>query len=124
MSRKRTAQNCSPFFSMGYRLRIRPDATSESLEIDLQDGTREDVLATLEREESLHAMRSLFEQALDPTEKQVMVLHFADEMALDSITRLLQLKNPSGARAYVVSAKRKLATAVQRWRAAGKRGGK
>jgi len=38
---------------------------------------------------------------------------------LDTITRLLGLANQSGAKAYIVSAKRKLARAVQQWKATG-----
>jgi hypothetical protein len=47
--------------------------------------------------------------ALDDTEKIVFTLHYGDEMPLDSITRMLGLENASGAKAYIVSAKRKLA---------------
>jgi RNA polymerase sigma-70 factor (ECF subfamily) len=100
---------------------VRPEQTSESLEIDIEDGLKESVLESLQREESLQSMRVLMEQTLDETEKKVMVLHFAEEIGLDAVTRLLELKNPSGARAYVVSAKRKLSAAVQRWKASEKR---
>jgi len=40
-------------------------------------------------------------------------------MSLDAITRLLKLDNASGAKAYIVSARRKLARATQRLRARG-----
>ena len=56
---------------------------------------------------------------LDDTERAVFTLHFGDEMPLAEITRLLRLDNPSGAKAYIVGAKRKLARAVSRLRAQG-----
>jgi RNA polymerase sigma-70 factor (ECF subfamily) len=54
---------------------------------------------------------------LDQTEKQVFTLHFAEEVPLDVITRMLNLQNASGAKAHLVSAKRKLDRAVKRWKA-------
>jgi hypothetical protein len=41
-----------------------------------------------------------------------MALHYGDEMTLDAITRLLALTNMSGAKAYIVSARRKLKAAA------------
>lgn len=61
--------------------------------------------------------RSILADALDETEQSVFLLHFVEELPLDSITRLLGLRNTSGAKAYIVSAKRKLNVAVRRWRA-------
>ena len=56
---------------------------------------------------------------LDDTERAVFVLHYGDDVPLDAITRTLQLRNTSGAKAYIVSAKRKLARAVKRIAARG-----
>jgi RNA polymerase sigma-70 factor (ECF subfamily) len=56
---------------------------------------------------------------LDRREQAVFTLHYGDEMTLDAITRLLRLDNASGAKAYIVSARRKLARAAQRVRARG-----
>lgn len=58
-------------------------------------------------------------QTLDDTERAVFVLHYGDDLPLDAITRTLQLTNSSGAKAYIVSAKRKLARAVKRIAARG-----
>jgi hypothetical protein len=55
------------------------------------------------------------DEVLDETEKRVMVLHYAHDMRLDAITAALGLTNTSGAKAYIVSAKRKLNAAVKRW---------
>lgn len=51
---------------------------------------------------------------LDDTERAVFVLHYGDDLPLGAVTRTLQLTNTSGAKAYIVSAKRKLARAVKR----------
>lgn len=58
-------------------------------------------------------------RTLDEDERTVFTLHFGEGASLDSITRLLGLTNPSGAKAHVVSAKRKIARAVERLRARG-----
>jgi hypothetical protein len=56
---------------------------------------------------------------LDQTEQVVFTLHYGDDMPLDTISRLLRLENTSGAKAYIVSAKRKLARAARRLRMRG-----
>jgi RNA polymerase sigma-70 factor (ECF subfamily) len=104
---------------------MRREETTEPHDLaQVEDEFRESVLDSLEHEEELKAMRTIMQQTLDETEQRVMVLHFAEEIGLDAITRLLDLNNPSGARAYVVSAKRKLSAAVQRWKAREKSGGR
>jgi RNA polymerase sigma-70 factor, ECF subfamily len=64
-------------------------------------------------------LREFLIATLEPLERRVFVLHYGDEMPLDAITRLLRLDNPSGAKAYIVSARRKLARATQRLRSRG-----
>ena len=64
-------------------------------------------------------VREFLAATLDPLERKVFTLHYGDEMPLDAITRLLRLDNASGAKASIVSARRKLAKAVQRLRARG-----
>ncbi len=71
----------------------------------------------LEIQDQLNYMRQLLNGKLDETERQVMTLHYGEEMTLDTISRLLNLRNTSGAKAYIVSAKRKLAAAVVHWNA-------
>lgn len=56
---------------------------------------------------------------LDDTERTVFTLHYGDDVPLEAITRLLRLDNPSGAKAYIVSARRKLARARERLHARG-----
>jgi RNA polymerase sigma-70 factor, ECF subfamily len=64
-------------------------------------------------------LHDFLRSSLDETERLVFTLHYGDEMPLDAITRLLKLENASGAKAQIVSARRKLARAVQRLRARG-----
>lgn len=61
--------------------------------------------------------RDILTESLDEREQTVFLLHFVEEMPLEAITRLLGLTNASGAKAYLVSARRKLNVAVRRWRA-------
>ena len=64
-------------------------------------------------------LMELLAATLDETERIVFTLHYGDDMPLATISRLLQLDNPSGAKAYIVSARRKLARAARRLRAKG-----
>ena len=75
--------------------------------------------SVMEREGSAKFVRELLNEALDETEKTVFTLHYGEELPLDSITRLLGLENQSGAKAYIVSAKRKLSRLVDRMKARG-----
>jgi len=71
----------------------------------------------LEQEGNTRLIQELVRGNLTELETQVFTLFYAEELPLDSITRLLKLDNASGAKAYIVSAKRKLARAVERWKA-------
>ena len=64
-------------------------------------------------------LREMLFTTLDRTERMVFTLHYGNDMPLDTITRMLALENASGAKAYIVSAKRKLARASGRMRARG-----
>jgi RNA polymerase sigma-70 factor (ECF subfamily) len=97
------------------RQRARGENMEEPLEEDTPAEDRFDL--RLEREQELRLMRELLQKSLDATEQAVMTLHYGEEMTLEVITRLLGLKNDSGAKAYIVSARRKLKTAVARWQA-------
>jgi RNA polymerase sigma-70 factor, ECF subfamily len=79
----------------------------------------ETAYSAMERESSAKLVRTLLAEALDETEKVVFTLHYGDDVPLDAITRLLRLENQSGAKAYIVSAKRKLARLAQQWKARG-----
>ncbi len=53
-------------------------------------------------------LRQAIATALEPLEARILRLHFVDGLTLAAIDQLLELGNKSGARAYLVSAKRKL----------------
>ena len=83
---------------------------------DVADKDAEDVVERLDRETSRNLIRRLMADCLDETEIKVMTLHYGEDVPLATISRVLQLSNASGAKAYIVSARRKLAVAVQRWK--------
>lgn len=91
----------------------RPEEALSTISLEITDTGKESVLTTLQQQEALEIMRGLLQKTLDETERKVMVLHFAQEVTLDAITRLLGLTNATGAKAYVVSAKRKLSAALK-----------
>ena len=100
----------------------RPEVVADAFTLDIEPARDENIHTTLENAQTLQSMRELVETTLDDTEKKVLTLHYAEEFTLDAITRLLGLTNASGAKAYVVSARRKLSTAVERWRRGAVRG--
>ena len=71
------------------------------------------------RADQARQLQAFLTSTLDPTERTVFTLHYGDDMPLETITRLLRLENASGAKAYIVSARRKLARARERLRARG-----
>ena len=100
----------------------RPEGPADTELLDLPDPS-ETLDATLERRSSERLLRELMEEQLDETEQRVMTLHYAEELPLATITRLLGLQNASGAKAYIVSARRKLNDAIGRLRANAQRAG-
>jgi hypothetical protein len=53
-------------------------------------------------------MWSLIQTTLTPKEVRVMALHYGHGLPFALITRQMMLTNPSGAKAYIVNARRKL----------------
>jgi RNA polymerase sigma factor (sigma-70 family) len=98
--------------------RAGPPMQDEELLADLPavDEGPEELVA---RDSLARRLKTLLSETLDETERQVFTLHYGDDMPLDAITRLLRLDNQSGAKAYIVSAKRKLARATARLRTRG-----
>lgn len=68
----------------------------------------------VERRDAAAVARELLDGVLTDEERRSMVLHFRDELPLDAVTRILGLTNASGAKACIVSAKRKLKRAWER----------
>jgi RNA polymerase sigma-70 factor (ECF subfamily) len=97
--------------------RSRHPASAEGEDLDdLPDRAGPGPDQGLEQQAWSRLVHGLLDQALDDTEKKVFTLHYGDEVPLDSITRLLGLSNRSGAKAYIVSARRKLKRAVRLWK--------
>jgi RNA polymerase sigma-70 factor, ECF subfamily len=99
--------------------RGRPIAVSDDeAAADVPSG-EEGVDLTLERQGAARAVHALLDETLNETEKRIFTLHYGEDVPLQAITRLLGLKNRSGAKAYIVSARRKLARALRSWKARG-----
>lgn len=92
----------------------RPREAPEDALLDPPSGPN-DALAALDARDARKVVRALMEEVLGETEKRVMTLHYGHDMPLDAITAALGLTNASGAKAYIVSAKRKLNAAMKRW---------
>jgi DNA-directed RNA polymerase specialized sigma24 family protein len=93
-------------------LPIESESEEQLIDVPALDPDPEE-LAT--RSSTSRRLQQLLTATLDETERTVFTLHYGEELPLDAITRLLRLENSSGAKAYIVSAKRKLSRAAERW---------
>jgi RNA polymerase sigma-70 factor (ECF subfamily) len=89
------------------KLDMDPLARLEEFPPNLADALG-DVHASAENAQAFERLWSLINQTLTAMEKRVMALHYGHELTLEAITRACHLSNPSGAKAYIVNAKRKL----------------
>ncbi|HEV7424971.1 MAG TPA: RNA polymerase sigma factor [Thermoanaerobaculia bacterium] len=94
------------------------DAAEALAEVPSLEAGPEQIATENSRARRLH---TFLDQTLDEKERTVFTLHYGDDMPLDAITRLLGLENASGAKAYIVSARRKLSRAVERLMVRGER---
>jgi len=94
-----------------------PQMDSDELVMNTLPDVSDSPLAEVERKQQADIARQLINETLEETEKAVFTMHFGEELPLDVITRMLNLTNASGAKAYLVSAKRKLDRAAKRWKA-------
>ena len=94
-----------------------PAMDSDELVMDTLPDVKDSPLASVERKQQADIARQLINETLEETEKAVFTMHFGEELPLDVITRMLNLTNASGAKAFLVSAKRKLDKAAKRWKA-------
>ena len=97
-------------------MRSRQNRPAEALDFEPEDSAAVSILDVMEQRESHQLLRSMIEDNLEPIEKKVMEMHFASGISLDAVSRLLGLTNASGAKAHIVSGKRKLARAMERWK--------
>lgn len=85
-----------------------PAETGEIMPDELWGSDGMEIHTAIERRQSFLKMWNLIEATLSPMEARVMALHYGHELPLAVITRELLLSNPSGAKAYIVNARRKL----------------
>jgi RNA polymerase sigma-70 factor (ECF subfamily) len=80
----------------------------------LRDAMAVDPDRAAEQGDTSRRLLRLMTRTLDPLEVRVMTLHYGHEVPLATITRQLALSNPSGAKAYIVNARRKLQAVLNR----------
>jgi RNA polymerase sigma-70 factor (ECF subfamily) len=88
--------------------RTEPVEDGEMMPDNLPGVSGQEVHLALERDQSFRYMWRLIETTLTPTEVRVMALHYGHALPLAAITRQMMLPNPSGAKAHIVNARRKL----------------
>jgi RNA polymerase sigma-70 factor (ECF subfamily) len=59
-------------------------------------------------------LQNVMRAALDPLEARILTLHYGHDVPLRQLARGLVLKNPSGAKAFIVNGRRKLKAALAR----------
>ena len=96
----------------------KPAATAVMLDGELAatlaDPSAPDTLHDLERKQERQMIWRTIRNVLNRTEAQVMMLHYGEEVPLAGVTQKLGLTNPSGAKAVIVSARRKIDAALRR----------
>jgi RNA polymerase sigma-70 factor (ECF subfamily) len=80
---------------------------------ELPDISSVDIHASVELAQTRQKNWRFILDTLDHTEARVMMLHYGEEMPLNAVSRVLGLTNKSGAKAYIVSARRKLDAAIR-----------
>jgi RNA polymerase sigma-70 factor (ECF subfamily) len=80
--------------------------------VDFPDTASVDIHTAVETEQSRRRSWRFILETLDKTEARVMMLHYGQEVPLNTVSRMLGLTNKSGAKAYIVSARRKLTAAM------------
>jgi RNA polymerase sigma-70 factor (ECF subfamily) len=92
---------------------FQPSYVDPSVAESLADTVTADVQKVLESEQLRSRVLRVVLGALSGTEARVMMLHYGEDVPLSDITRTLGLRNKSGAKAYIVSARRKLSSLVR-----------
>ena len=85
-----------------------PVAAGEIMPDDFPGAHGREVHLAIERDQSFRNMWSLIQTTLTPMEVRVMALHYGHGLSFALIARQMMLTNPSGAKAYIVNARRKL----------------
>jgi len=87
---------------------IEPVEDGETMPDDLPGADGQEIHQAMERDQLFRSMWRLIQATLTQTEIRVMALHYGHGLPLAVITREMMLLNPSGAKAYIVNARRKL----------------
>ncbi len=105
------ARNCC--LTAVQRRASEPVWIAKSQSTELPDTASVDIHESVEMEESRRSSWKFILDTLDQMEARVMLLHYGQEMPLNDVSRVLGLTNKSGAKAYIVSARRKLDAAMR-----------
>jgi len=106
-----TRNHCLSFLR---KMAADPMEKGESVPRQLRDLRIAEPDYDIERAQLSRRMCEMLSSALNPLEARIMTMHYGYEMPLAAITRKLGLSNPSGAKAYIVNARRKLSAAIRR----------
>src|SRR5580704_15960588 len=90
-----------------------PVWAAKAITTDLPDAAARNIHAAVETEQDRARSWRLILETLNQTEAKVMMMHYGEELPLSTVSRVLGLTNKSGAKAYIVSAKRKLHEAMR-----------
>jgi RNA polymerase sigma-70 factor (ECF subfamily) len=88
--------------------KTEPVEGGEIMPHDLPGAHGKEIHLAMERDQSFRNTWRLIEKTLTPAEVRVMALHYGHGLPLAVITRHMMFSNPSGAKAYIVNARRKL----------------
>jgi RNA polymerase sigma-70 factor, ECF subfamily len=105
------ARNCC--LTAVQRRASEPVWIAKSQSTELPDTAANNIHETFEMEESRRGNWRFILDTLDALEARVMLLHYGQELPLNDVSRILGLTNKSGAKAYIVSARRKLDAAMR-----------
>jgi RNA polymerase sigma-70 factor (ECF subfamily) len=89
-----------------------PVWAAKALTVEMPDTASTNIYVAVERAQKRKKTWDFIRDTLDQTETRVMMLHYGNELPLDAVSRMLGLTNKSGAKAYIVSARRKLNAAL------------
>lgn len=98
-------------FTAVQRRASEPVWIAKSQSTELPDTLAVDIHEAFEIEEKRRNKWRFILKTLTKLEAQVMLLHYGEELPLSAVSRMLGLTNKSGAKAYIVSARRKLSGA-------------
>lgn len=98
------------------RCGVQPAHLDPAVAETVADAGSFDIHGALEAEQLRARVSRLVIGALTAIEARVMMLHYGEDVPLRDITRALGLRNKSGAKAYIVSARRKLSSLVRQSR--------